>query len=149
MRIFKGKPHMILLKKLVITTYKKSPILSSVCFFCYSSKWSKMECLVFGGDSGDTRRGLVDEVGPFFCKITIFVHQIITFFNIIFRKKQLLLSPLKTVWFEQESHVKLKISKQNQKRKISSFFLFHDKSLKSYTFSKNFSRIAFAQIFLF
>ena len=88
-RIFKGKPHMILLKKLVITKYQK--IINCVYVLCFSAK-NELQMITnwvsrFGGDeSGDTRCGLVDEVAPFFGKIIIFVHQIITFCNIIFEK---------------------------------------------------------------
>ena len=85
--IFKGKLGMSYLEKLVITKYTKFII------FAHFLWWKKrapndhkLGVPFWGGDTGDTRCGLVDQVAPFFRKTSIFVYQLITFCNIIFEK---------------------------------------------------------------
>ena len=103
-----------------------------------SSKWPQKWCPFLGREIREILGvDLSTKQNRFWGKSQVFATKIFIFLENMM-KQQFCSSPQKTVWFEQKSHVKLKISKQNQKRKISSFFLFHDKSLKSYTFSKKF-----------
>ena len=118
----------------------KSLILFTFCVFRVqnSSKWPQKWCPVLGEQ---IREILGVDVSTkqtrFLGKSQVFANKIFIFLKNMM-KKQLNLSPQKTVWFEQKLHVKLKISRPNQKHKILSIFIFHDKLLKSYTFSKKF-----------